>query len=178
MKKEINSLNKNHTWSLVELPEGKKAIGCKWTFKIKKDANGKIHRYKARLVAKGYAQTHGVDYYETYSPVTNITTICSLLAIANNRKMHIHQMDVHTAFLNGILDEEVYMCKPEGYRTNTNLVCKLRKSSNGLKQAARVWNYSCDQMLAKNGFNHLKSDNCVYKNSNDSLFIATYIDDI
>jgi len=125
MKEEINSLNKNHTWSLVKLPEGKKAIGCKWTFKIKKDANGRIHRYKARLVAKGYAQTHGVDYYETYSPVTNITTIRSLLAIANNRKMHIHQMDVHTAFLNGVLDEEVYMCQPEGYGTNTNLVCQI-----------------------------------------------------
>jgi len=80
MKEEINSLNKNHIWSLFELPEGKKAIRCKWTFKIKKDANGKIHCYKARLVAKGYAQTHGVDYYETYSPVTNITTIRSLLS--------------------------------------------------------------------------------------------------
>lgn len=82
-------------------------------------------------------------------------------------------MDVHTPFLNGVLEEEVYMCQPEGYRTKSNLVCKLHKSINRLKLAARVWNQSCDQALVKNGFNHLKSHNCIYKNPDDSLLPYT-----
>lgn len=87
-------------------------------------------------------------------------------------------MDVHTAFLNGVQEEEVYTSQPEGYRINSNVVCKLNKYIYGLKQAVYVWNNSCNKLLVKNGFNHLKSDNCVYKNFDRRLFVATYVDDL
>ena len=101
---EFQSLLKNQTWDLVDLPEDKKVIGCKWVFKLKRDANGEITRYKARLVAQGYSQEAGIDYDEVFAPVTKYDSIRSILAIANQLDLEVHQMDVKTAFLHGDLD--------------------------------------------------------------------------
>ncbi|CAI7846838.1 unnamed protein product [Closterium sp. NIES-54] len=115
MESELKSIEENGTWELVELPEGRKAITSKWLFKIKSDANGKIERYKSRLVAKGYQQKEKVDYKELFSPVVKPTTLRTLLAGAAIKGWVVKQMDVTTAFLNGVLEEEIFMAQPEGF---------------------------------------------------------------
>ena len=104
-QEEIDSLLVHDTWSLTKPPLGRKVIGSKWVFKIKHDEKGDAERYKCRLVAQGYTQAQGIDYHETFAPVARFGSIRTLLAIASKRKMYVHQMDVHTAFLNGKLDE-------------------------------------------------------------------------
>ena len=100
MQEEFDSIKKNKTFELVELPQDRKAINCKWVYKLKKDKEGNLKRYKARLVARGDSQVNGVDYVETFSPVSRFTSIRALLAIANSLDMELDQMDFHTAFLN------------------------------------------------------------------------------
>ncbi|CAL8988835.1 unnamed protein product, partial [Prunus brigantina] len=112
---EVESILQNNTWELVNLPPGNKPIGYKWIFKKKLKPDGTIDKYKARLVAKGYRQKEGLDFFDTYSPVTRITSIRMLIAIAAVYNMEIHQMDVKTTFLNGDLEEEIYMEQPEGF---------------------------------------------------------------
>ena len=181
MDKEMNSIQSNKVWELVELPEGKKPIGCKWVYKIRKGADGEIDRYKARLVAKGFSQQHGFDYDETFSPVARFESLRLLLALAVQSGLTVHQMDVTTAFLNGTLKEEVYMQQPEGYieKGKENLVCKLNHSLYGLKQAPRCWNSVLDQKLKEIGFVQTVSDPCIYKAvSEDDFIIGIYVDDI
>ena len=105
-------------------------LGCKWVFRVKHDGNGKVNCFKGRLVAQGFSQRHGVDYEEIFSPVVHLSSIRTLLAFAAKKKLHVHQMDVVSAFLNGELKEEIYMKQPPGYVQSgkENLVCKLRKS--------------------------------------------------
>ena len=105
----------NHTWELVNLPPGNKPIGCKWIFKRKLQTNGTIDKYKAHLVAKLYRQNEGLDFFDTYSPITRIISIRMLIAIDAIHNFEIHQMDVKIAFLNGDLDEEIYMEQLEGF---------------------------------------------------------------
>ena len=112
---EVESILQNHTWELVDLPPGSKPLGYKWIFKKKMKADGSINKYKAKLVIKGYKQKEGLDYFDTYSPVTRISSIRMLIAIAAIHNLEIHQMDVKTAFLNGDLDEEIYKEQPEGF---------------------------------------------------------------
>ena len=139
----------NHTWDLVELPEGKNVVGSRWVFKVKHNADGTVERFKARLIAQGYSQSQRVDYQEVFSPVVRYSSIRALLALANVRDWEVHQMDVKTAFLQGDLDEEIYMKQPDGYidKDKPNHVCKLKKSIYGLKQAARCWNIAIDTFL-------------------------------
>ena len=106
---EVESILQNHTWELVDLPPGSKPLGYKWIFKKKMKADGSIDKYKARLVIKGYNKKEGLDYFDTYSPVTRISSIRMLIAIVAIHNLEIHQMDVKIAFLNGDLDEEIYM---------------------------------------------------------------------
>jgi hypothetical protein len=124
---EYNSLMENKTWRLVQLPPGRTAIGCRWVFRAKHNSDGRVNRFKARLVAKGYAQKYGIDYDETFSTVVRFSSIRILLAFAVQNNMVIHQMDVVNAFLNGRLDEDIYMLQPEGYVQSgkEHLVCKL-----------------------------------------------------
>jgi len=109
MDEEMAALNANATWELVALLEDKKAIGCKWVYKVKHNVDGSMSRYKARLVAKGYAQTYGMDYEETYSPVAKMTIVRAIIAMAVAKGWSLHQMDVKNVFLYGYLQEEVYM---------------------------------------------------------------------
>jgi hypothetical protein len=142
MDEKMVALDVNATWELIALPKDKKAIGCKWVYKVKHNADGSVSRYKVRLVAKGYAQTYGIDYEETYSLVAKMTTVRAIIAMAAAAKgWSLHQMDVKNAFLHGDLQEEMYMEQPPGYvdQTHPNLVCRLKKALYGLKQAPRVW---------------------------------------
>ena len=111
---EFQSLTEHGTWELVELPKGRRPVGCKWVFKTKYSSDGTVECYKARLVAKGYTQRYGEDYDETFSPVVRYSSIRILLAFAVQERMTVHQMDVVMAFLNGVLDEEIYMEQPPG----------------------------------------------------------------
>ena len=115
MQNEYDAIMKNGTWSLCDLPVGKKAIGCKWVFKLKRKPDGSVDRYKARLVAKGYAQEKGIDFDETFAPTCRMTTIRSICALAAHNGWNVHQLDIKTAFLNGDLHEEVYVVQPRGF---------------------------------------------------------------
>ncbi|KAK1682786.1 hypothetical protein QYE76_043634 [Lolium multiflorum] len=142
MKSEMGSMYDNKVWTLVDLPDSRKAVENKWIFKRKTDADGNITVYKARLVAKGFRQIQGVDYDETFSPVAKLKSVRILLAIAAFFDYEIWQMDVKTAFLNGDIEEELYMVQPKGFvdPKNADKVCKLQRSIYGLKQASRSWN--------------------------------------
>lgn len=177
MNEEYNSLIENNTWSLVTLPQGEKIIKTKWIFKTKRDNYGKIVRYKARLVAKGYTQRFGIDYEETYAPVVRFTSIRLLIAIAVKKGLKIYQMDAITAFLQGDLQENIFIEQPQNFNDGTNRVCKLRKAMYGLKQAGRVWNSKLDQTLKSFGLKCSKMDPCIYHGDELNLIIAIYVDD-
>ena len=115
MKAEMDALEKNGTWELVDLPKGKKPVGCKWVFAVKLKADGSLERYKARLVAKGYTQTYGVDYQETFAPVAKMNTVRILLSLAVNFDWELQQYDVKNVFLHGELAEEIYMSIQPGF---------------------------------------------------------------
>ena len=115
MKSELDSMYSNQVWDLVKAPKGINPVGCKWVYKRKRRIDGKVETFKARLVAKGYTQKEGIDYEETFSLVAMLKSIKFLLSIAAHYDYEIWQMDVKTAFLNGNLDEEIYMMQPEGF---------------------------------------------------------------
>ena len=181
MEKELESLQTNDVWDLVELPEGRKAVGSKWVFKLKVDADGSVVRHKARLVAQGFSQKFGLDYDETFCPVVRFESVRAAIALGVQNGLKLHQMDVTTAFLNGNLEEEVYMKQPEGFaiKGQEHLVCKLKRSIYGLKQSPRCWNSALDEKLKKMGFVQSASDPCLYVFSDGEMFIiAVYVDDI
>ena len=130
METEMKSLKENDVWELVELPTGRKTVGSKWVYKVKTGAHGSVERYKARLVAQGYTQKFGTDYDETFCPVVRMESLRALLALSVQFGLQLHQVDVTTAFLNGELEEEVYMQQPKGFvgKGEEHLVCKLKKS--------------------------------------------------
>ena len=115
MEEEMESLAKNNTWDLVELPEGRSVVGCKWVFKLKRKVDGSIERYKARLVATGYSQVEGIDFHEIFSPVVKLVSIRTVLALTVLLNLESEQLDVKTTFLHGDLNEEIYMEQPEGF---------------------------------------------------------------
>jgi hypothetical protein len=140
MRAKVDALESTQTWTLTPLPPRKKPIGCKWVYKIKYHLDGSVERYKARLVAMGYNQQAGLDYTETFAPVTKMVTVRSFLALTTSCGWHLHQLDVNNAFLRGNLDEEVYMHLPPSFeRKGETRVCKLNKFLYGLKQSSRQW---------------------------------------
>lgn len=182
MTDEFTALQKNKTWYLTELPKGKKAIPCRWVYNIKRKSNGEIERYKARLVAKGCNQIYGENYFETFSPVARYSTIRLLLALAVKNKMHLHQIDVTTAYLNSELEDEVYMKPPPNFvdKDCPNKVLKLNKAIYGLKQSGKEWHKRLDDTLRKMDFSPCKNEPCLYKSIKDDklVLIAVYVDDL
>ena len=149
MQAEIDSLTLAGTYDVTELPQGFQAIGGKWVFRTKRGANGEIVKYKARWVAQGFRQKHGIDYNETFAPVARFDSIRAVLALVAHHDWELHQMDVKSAYLNGDLEEELYMRQPTGFvvKGSENLVCRLNKSLYGLKQVGRTWNKRIDVEL-------------------------------
>ena len=186
MQEELLSLKKHNTWELVDLPKGKNLVGCKWVYKTKRDANGEIDRFKARLVAQGFSQEQGVDYDEVFAPVARYDSIRSVLAVGTQLDLEIHQMDVRSAYLNGKLEEEIFMKQPPGFvdKTHPHKVCKLNASLYGLKQSARCWNLVIDRYFKSKNFIQNLADPCVYYkfevNENGEeviIIVAIYVDD-
>ncbi len=151
-------------------------------YKVKHNADGSVNRYKARLVAKGYAQTYGIDYEETYSPVAKMTTIRAIIVMAVAKGWSLYQMDVKNVFLHGDLHEEVYMEQPLGYvdETHPNLVCRLKKTLYGLKQAPRAWSDKIGQYLVTSGFQTSNADFSLYvkKTNHGIVVIIIYVHDL
>jgi hypothetical protein len=164
MKEEMDSLEKNKTWDLVELPKDRKVVGCKWVYKLKKGIDGKVERYKARLVAKGYSQMEGIDFHEIFSPVVKLVSIRIVLALVALLDLELEKLDVKTTFLHGDLDEEIYMEQPEGFvqHCKRRLVCKLKKYLYGLKQSPRQWYKKFDSFMVSQSFTRSEYDHCVY----------------
>ncbi|CAI7889377.1 unnamed protein product [Closterium sp. NIES-54] len=174
MESELKRIEENGTWELGELPEGRKAITSKWLFKIKSDADGKIERYKSRL------QKEKVDYKELFAPVVKPTTLRTLLAGAAIKGWVVKQMDVTTAFLNGILEEEIFMAQPEGFDDGSGRVWKLKKALYGLKQAHRQWYLKLREVLQEIGFTPSSADHSLFMlgEGEQRSFMVVYVDDI
>jgi hypothetical protein len=176
---EMDALHKLKVWNLVDLPQGRKTVKCKWVFKRKADG-----RYCVWLVAKGFTQIEGVDFNEIFSPVARFESLQLVLALATLEDWEIHQMDVKSAFLHGDLDEEIYMEQPIGFVVagQEHKVCKLQKALYGLKQASRAWNLQFHGVLNELSFTWMYSDAGVYvyhlQEGGDSVIVILYVDDI
>ena len=177
----MSSLEDSGTWSVCELPPGKQAVGCKWIQTIKYNPDGTIERHKSRVVAKCYTQLEGLDYLDTFSHVAKIGTFRLLMALAAAKGWSITQLDVSNAFLNGDLDEEIYMHLPQGYEELTgkqvpsNSVCKLHKSLYGLKQASRQWNHKLSEVILGDGFTQTHSDHSLFIKYVGKAFLAVLV---
>jgi len=181
MKAKVEALEFNHTWTIVDVPPNVKPIGCKWVYKIKRHLDGSVERYKARLVAKGFAQTKGVNYFKTFSPVVKMATVRVVLALASIHRWTIQQLDVNNAFLHGDLSEDVYMTVPLGVSASgTPKCCKLHKSLYGLKQYNRKWYEKLSIPLLSCGYQQAQADHSLFVKTVDSSFTAliVYVDDI
>ena len=138
MAREIEALDLNNTWTIVDLPPRRKAINCKWVYKVKYNADGSIKRNKDRLVIRGDKQVEGFDCNETFAPVAKMISVRYFLSVTAAKGWELHQMDVNNAFLNGVLEEEVYMTLSPGFKTKSpNKLCQLQTSLYVLKQAPR-----------------------------------------
>ena len=183
MDDEIATIEKNNTRELVDLPKNKEVIGLKWVYKTKYKEDGSIQKHKARLVAKGYSQQPRIDFNETFAPVARMETIRIVLALAAQMELPIYQLDVKSAFLNGELQEEVYVEQPEGYviKGKEDKVYRLHKALYGLKQAPRAWNSKIDSYFQKNKFQRSQNEPSLYikkEGTKDFLIVCLYVDDL
>ena len=183
MIEEMEGLAEHNTWTLVEKPECvQSVIDCRWVFKHKPATRATNARYKARLVAKGFQQRRGVDFMHTFAPVARISSIRLLLAHALCADIPVHQMDVKNAFLNGVLNEDVYMRQPEGFidPDRPHHVCKLNRTLYGLKQAARGWYEELVRVLDACGLDPLQSDQSVFYGeiNGEEVWLLAYVDDL
>ncbi|GKA83568.1 putative ribonuclease H-like domain-containing protein [Tanacetum coccineum] len=164
MQEELLQFKLQEVWTLVDLPNGKRAIGSKWVFRNKKDERGIVIRNKARLVAQGYTQEEGIDYDEVFAPVARIEAIRLFLAYASFKDFVVYQMDVKSAFLYGKIEEEVYVCQPPGFEDPDfpDRVYKVEKALYGLHQAPRAWYETLSTYLLDNGFQRGKIDKTLF----------------
>jgi hypothetical protein len=182
MMEEYQSIIKNDVWDIVPRPAKKSVVTSKWIYKIKHAPDGSIDKFKARFVARGFSQKEGIDYTETFAPVARYSTIRSIISLASTMGWKLHQMDVKTAFLNGVVEEEVYMEQPEGFviHDRESHVCKLKKALYGLKQAPRAWYSRIDSYLTDLGFSKTTADDNLYYKVVDGrpLILVLYVDDL
>jgi hypothetical protein len=164
MLDELKAIEDNATWTLTDLPAGHRPIGLKWVFKTKRDEASIVVKHKARLVAKGYVQRKGVDFDEVYAPVARLDSVRVLVAIAAQQKWQVHHLDVKSAFLNGDLQEEVYVTQPPGFERDgeKGMVYRLHKALYGLRQAPCAWNHKLDATLKELGFSSSPSEHAMY----------------
>jgi hypothetical protein len=182
MEEEVKSIEDNGTWTLTELPEGRRAVGLKWVFKVKKNEHGEIARHKVRLVVKGYAQRQGVDYDEVFAPMARMEAIRLVIALVAREGWQIHHMDVKSAFLNGDLMEEVFVQQPPCFEVQgeEHKVFRLYKALYGLHQAPRAWNHKLDTALHAMGFVRCPLDHAIYcrGKGSDRLVVGVYVNDL
>ncbi|GJU00651.1 retrovirus-related pol polyprotein from transposon TNT 1-94 [Tanacetum coccineum] len=182
MQEELNQFVANDVWELVPLPISQSVIGTKWVFRNKLDENGIVSRNKARLVAQGYNQQEGIDYDKTYAPVARLESIRIVLAIACANNFKLYQMDVKSAFLNGFINEEVYVAQPPGFIDfqKPNHVYKLKKALYGLKQAPKAWYDRLKAFLIKHEYSMGMVDNTLFtkKSKSHLIIVQIYVDDI
>jgi hypothetical protein len=182
MVEEYNSIMKNDVWEVVLRPEGKSVVTSRWLYKIKYVVDGSIEKFKARFVARGFSQVEGVDYDETFALVARYTSIRAVISIAAEMGWKIHQMDVKTTFLNGLIEEEVYIEQPQGFEVHgrDSHVCRLKKALYGLKQAPRAWYSRIDTYLQQMGFEKSEADPNLYYIvvGEDPLILVLYVDDL
>jgi hypothetical protein len=185
MKEELESISQHDVILPSVLPKGRKAIGCKWVYKVKRNDKNEIIRWKARLVIQGFRQKEGIDYNETFSPTVHIKSIKLLLAIAAEMDYEIKQIDFDTAFLNAVLDEEIYMKIPEGLHLvdmsmGDSTVLRLKKALYGLKQAPREWWLQLHQLLLSLGYLSSPIDECLYSKevNGRTMYLTVYVDDM
>jgi Reverse transcriptase (RNA-dependent DNA polymerase)/gag-polypeptide of LTR copia-type len=181
IKKELEALELNGTWEVVERPPGTNVVSSKWVLHIKRNAEGKIDKFKARLVARRFTQIHGQDYFDTFAPVARLASFRTIVAIAARNDWPIDSFDFHSAYLNGELEEEVFMEQPPSFEfaNREKYVLKLKKALYGLKQGGRRWYETLTQMLTDMGFKRSDADHAVfYKLDKDSLTVLViYVDD-
>ncbi|GKD06664.1 putative ribonuclease H-like domain-containing protein [Tanacetum coccineum] len=164
MQEELLQFKLQDVWTLIELPNGKRAIGTKWVFKNKKDERGIVIKNKARLVVQGYTQEEGIDYDEVVAPVIRIEAIMLFLAYASFKYFVVYQMSVKSAFLYGKIEEEVYVCQPLGFEDPDfpDKVYKVEKALYGLHQAPRAWYETLSTYVLNNGFQRGKIDKTLF----------------
>ncbi|KAG1658218.1 hypothetical protein FOA52_009557 [Chlamydomonas sp. UWO 241] len=177
---EISSLMENGTWELCQLPNGFSVLPVRWVYKFKRDATGQVVRFKARVVAKGFKQVEVVDYLQTLAPCADKNSFRVVLAIACERDLEMEQLNIKTAFLNGKLEETIYMQQPPGYEVgDRDMVCHLKRTLYGLKQAPRAWYLKLSEELAKIGFFPSNADPCLFiMKSNDFTAVIVHVDDM
>jgi hypothetical protein len=182
MTKEYQSILKNDVWYIVPRPEGKSVVTSKWIYKIKHATDGSVEKYKVRFVARGFSQVEGVDYDETFTPVSRYTSIHTIIALTTSMSWKLHQMDVNTTFPNDEMDEEVYIEHQEGFMIHNEKshVCRLKKALYGLKKALRAWYEKMDEFLMRLGFNKSDADPNLYYHivGNKCLILVMYADDL
>ena len=182
MNEELAMIEKNQTLMLVNRPPHKKVIGVKWIFKTKLNADGKINKHKARLVVKGYSQEAGIDFTNTFAPVSRHETMKLMLALAAQNGWYIFQLDGKSVFLNGVLNDEIYVKQPDGFEksNSTNKFYLLKKAFYGLKQTPRAWYSRLDNHLLSLGFDKSMNEVTLYVKHVDGhkLIASVYVDDL
>jgi hypothetical protein len=181
MVEEKNSLDAHDCFTYVERPKHRKVISVHWIYSVKVDEHGNVIRYKARLVAQGCRQIDGIDVNEVFAPTSSFGARRVLLSKAAQEDLEIHQVDIKTAFLNGELEEEVYVSQPPGFCNGGTQVCRLNKALYGLKQAPRAWYQKLDATLAKHGYKPCMSDAGIYISERPGeapMFLVLFVDDM
>jgi hypothetical protein len=182
MTEEHQSIMKNDVWEIVPRPKEKSVVTSKWVYKIKHAADGSVVKYKARFVARGFSQKEGEDYDETFAPVARYTSIRVIISLSASMGWNLHQMDVKTTFLNGAIEEEVYIEQPQGFEVHSRdaHISRLKKDLYGLKQAPRAWYARMDNYLPRLGFSKSHADpNLYYKVvDNAPVILLLYVDDL